>query len=886
MVVAGLSAAAVVSWYQWQALGHNQLQAKLVEYQEAVKLAERDTLGKGPKPTDKPLQAVLKALALSDEVKRMRGSPPDTADADAVRLYEYAAINSAEIGDPAGANRYLAMRTELLARSPELIKKVGALVAIDPNALTVLDLQMELLAATTNLSDEEYKDDVEMWRVMHNYENVFITLNEVFPRNENYDWLSYLQYMQAKNYEHRQKFADAQSYWEAQVQTARERLKWARQSPTLIGSERQRSVLKAAQAVAQAEGSLAEYQERRQNFAAAAAAARQGLTTFDENPELADDASLRWDMRAEIADALLKSGQPDLARDERVAAADEFVNAGSRKLGEAKLELARRWRKAGDFHAQQKDPDRAADAYVQVLDLLRPLSAGDKDTKSLLFETLGAYGELKSQMKAFPDALNALEELVKRTRADAVAGDPSSQLALADSLEKYGQAKSDAGDMAGALASYQEAVAIRRTVLSSLGANQEDLNAWRVLVDQSEAQLKSGDLAKALDLEHRAVEMSMAAATKNDRRTKTMLLIAFELDRVASMQDKSQNYGDTASAYAECLEILRERRADLNANIDGRQYFLELLAKLSSAHSKAYHGETATAPEVLQKGFELASDQRKVAGIIASNQKERDRTVIDMDLVDKEAGLFAYRQKDYVRALAYFQERVKYLREEPSEGDAARATLSSALQDVADALEELERWPQALDSNREALAIAEGLAQSDPKNAQRRAELAHALSLVAWDLSKVERPDESLPLYERALTIRQELAAAGDARAGGDVRNTAGDMGALAYELVLARKFDEALRASDLAIAVAPPLLWVQVNRAHALMFLGRTAEAKAIYLAHRGEKDGSKDETIWDEDVKADFAEFRKAGMVNPLIDEIEAALAAPANQDASAAK
>ena len=94
------------------------------------------------------------------------------------------------------------------------------------------------------------------------------------------------------------------------------------------------------------------------------------------------------------------------------------------------------------------------------------------------------------------------------------------------------------------------------------------------------------------------------------------------------------------------------------------------------------------------------------------------------------------------------------------------------------------------------------------------------------------------------------------------------------------------MRASDLAIAAAPPLLWLQINRAHALMFLGRTAEAKAIYLAHRGEKDGSKDGAIWDEDVKSDLAEFRKAGMVNPLTDEIEAVFAAPANQDASTAK
>ena len=44
VVGAGLSAAAVVSWYQWRSLGQNRLEAKLIEYQEAVKLAERDTL--------------------------------------------------------------------------------------------------------------------------------------------------------------------------------------------------------------------------------------------------------------------------------------------------------------------------------------------------------------------------------------------------------------------------------------------------------------------------------------------------------------------------------------------------------------------------------------------------------------------------------------------------------------------------------------------------------------------------------------------------------------------------------------------------------------------------------------------------------------------------
>ena len=51
-------------------------------------------------------------------------------------------------------------------------------------------------------------------------------------------------------------------------------------------------------------------------------------------------------------------------------------------------------------------------------------------------------------------------------------------------------------------------------------------------------------------------------------------------------------------------------------------------------------------------------------------------------------------------------------------------------------------------------------------------------------------------------------------------------------------------------------------------MFLGRTDEARALYLKYRGQKiDGKPWETV----VLGDFAEFRKAGLTNPLMDEVE---------------
>jgi hypothetical protein len=53
-------------------------------------------------------------------------------------------------------------------------------------------------------------------------------------------------------------------------------------------------------------------------------------------------------------------------------------------------------------------------------------------------------------------------------------------------------------------------------------------------------------------------------------------------------------------------------------------------------------------------------------------------------------------------------------------------------------------------------------------------------------------------------------------------------------------------------------------------MFLGRIDEARTLYLRYRGTKNVQGKDS-WDAIVLADFAEFRKAGMTDPLMDEIE---------------
>ncbi len=58
-------------------------------------------------------------------------------------------------------------------------------------------------------------------------------------------------------------------------------------------------------------------------------------------------------------------------------------------------------------------------------------------------------------------------------------------------------------------------------------------------------------------------------------------------------------------------------------------------------------------------------------------------------------------------------------------------------------------------------------------------------------------------------------------------------------------------------------------------MLLGRADEARTVYLQYRGKI--AQPGQPWEQAVEGDFAALRKAGITNPLMDEIEADFAKP---------
>ncbi|MGO9986237.1 MAG: caspase family protein [Rhodomicrobium sp.] len=259
--------------------------------------------------------------------------------------------------------------------------------------------------------------------------------------------------------------------------------------------------------------------------------------------------------------------------------------------------------------------------------------------------------------------------------------------------------------------------------------------------------------------------------------------------------------------------------------------------------------------------------------------------------------------------------------------------LSVSYNRVGDVLVAQGNLPEALKSYQGSLAIADRLAKADPNNAGWQADLAASHGKLGQLYVRIGNKAEARQMFERgraivapfaeksghrvwigylksfdadiaaletspyeeaqaaiqaafeakdfgkAAALRAKLAAeiekAEREKAGKPGPETASELLALSWYRLFARDFKGALAASDRAIAIEPENIVLATNRAHALMFLGRAKEARALYLRYKG-KDLGKGFGLWEAAVLNDFKEFEKRGLKHRQMAEIEALLAA----------
>jgi hypothetical protein len=196
------------------------------------------------------------------------------------------------------------------------------------------------------------------------------------------------------------------------------------------------------------------------------------------------------------------------------------------------------------------------------------------------------------------------------------------------------------------------------------------------------------------------------------------------------------------------------------------------------------------------------------------------------------------------------------------------------MRDLGGLYESGEGGPQDYAKAREWFEKAAAAGDADAVNALANLAWAPQRSAIA-DAYAAGKYAEALRLEESLADEIQAYEVKTDGKPG---HRTANILNAVSWEALFAREFPRALSASERAHALAPDELMLEGNHAHALMFLGRSAEARTIYLAHEDEPLPEMGNKTWRQAVTDDFAEFRKAGLVDPLMDEIEAAWAAKA--------
>ncbi|MGO9459249.1 MAG: tetratricopeptide repeat protein [Rhodomicrobium sp.] len=306
----------------------------------------------------------------------------------------------------------------------------------------------------------------------------------------------------------------------------------------------------------------------------------------------------------------------------------------------------------------------------------------------------------------------------------------------------------------------------------------------------------------------------------------------------------------------------------------------------------------------------------------------------DLSLSYERIGGVLVKQGNLPEALKSFQAnlaiRDRLARADPGNAGWQRG-LSVSYDKIGSVLFEQGNLPEALKSFQASLAIRDRLAKSDPGNAGWQADLAAGLGKLGKLYVRMGDKEAARRMFERgraivapfaeksgnrlwigylkgldgdiaaletspyreakaaveaafeakdfdkAVALQAKLAAAMEKaereKAGKPGPATASELLALSWYRLFARDFRGALAASDRAIAMEPERIVHATNKAHALMFLGRSKAARALYLRYKGQR--VKGAGLWEEEIGNDFKEFEKRGLKHRQMAEIEVLLA-----------
>jgi tetratricopeptide (TPR) repeat protein len=610
------------------------------------------------------------------------------------------------------------------------------------------------------------------------------------------------------------------------------------------------------------------------------------LKAFDDgettaiNLAASDPANLEW--QYDISIGHIEVGDTQLALGDRVEATRSFRDAVAiDKILTVKDPTNALWRThygdalerlGGALDKQELTADALAvdrDALAASREFLArdPASV---DWAKYVIRAEGRVGDELLKLAKDDDALAAFRDALARARS--LGADKSARDLVFLDLGKVGGALSLKGDAGSALAAFDEAERLARDFVAAdpkAAGPRGQLAALLVSKAHMQARMQRyGDAVAGL---REAARLSEALGTENPAEPLWPREQAIADDRLGDVLRDSGDAPGAIEAYRGSLAVadalLDSKTADpdlratrtmareaLATVLEGRKDPADPLTPMREALALR-RGVAEDMPDDPQKQRALLVDENNYGRLLVAAGKVDDALPLMREGLGLARGLAARAGADA----------------------GARNDLVISLFLVGTTLLGKSDWTAAAASLGEALPVARALAAAAPRGPQ----YMRMVGLVATNLGDAlamtgDRAGALAAYVESRDEMRAILAlGAPDKNASGQLSLDVGKIGLTANAMLLAGDFSGALAALDEATPAGPEQNWLDLVRAAALMFLGRSEEARALYEKHRGEKTyGGKS---WEEATLEGFKLLRGRGLENPLMAEIEAQFATP---------
>ena len=353
----------------------------------------------------------------------------------------------------------------------------------------------------------------------------------------------------------------------------------------------------------------------------------------------------------------------------------------------------------------------------------------------------------------------ALEYL--RGLTQEAGGDASLSRELAEAYLKVGDLQgnpyvSSLGDTAGAIASYQQAVAIADAVLRRDPADvQSRIYAAKAHCSLGEVLPLRGDPSGAVTHLRQAISVLEAGGGSGDTELRHETARVYEMLGDILGHSGLTNLGDAKgarAAYEKSLAILEALAKEHPADAQYRNGEAILQTKAGDMLADASEWEAAiVAYRAAAALFE---------GLRAANPHDAD-ALRGVALTDQKLGLAYASHKQKREALIEFGKGADVARQmmaaDPKDA-RARMSYAIALKYQADLLSDTGDDRGALPLYRDAMGLLQGLYESEPGNLMVKSRYSMISLYVAGILYKQHQRGESRGLYVRGLALAKEVA--------------------------------------------------------------------------------------------------------------------------------